>query len=85
MRFTAQIDHHTSDKASRCLRPRFSSFLGSVRQFAALVYVVVGGSQNIIACGVWSLVRMSILVCERWYYDKQDINGSCQRIFLTLL
>jgi hypothetical protein len=85
MRFTAQIDRRISDKAGRCLGPRFTSFLGSVQQFAALGDVVVGGSQNIIACGVWSLVRMSILVCGRLCYDKQDINGSCERMFLTLV
>jgi hypothetical protein len=62
MRLTAQIDHRISGKAGRCLGPRFTNFLQGVQQFAALGDVVVGGSQNIIACGVWSLVRMSILV-----------------------
>jgi hypothetical protein len=69
MRLTADIDRQT--KGKRCFGPRFTSFLGTVQQFAALGDVIVGGSQNIIACGVWSLVRMSILVCHirvfHWY------------------
>ena len=61
MRLTADVDRRVT-KGKRCFGPRFTSFLSSVQQFAALGDVVVGGSQNIIACGVWSLVRMSILV-----------------------
>jgi hypothetical protein len=62
MRLTAQIDRRMSGKAGRCLGPRFTNFLQGVQQFAAIGDVIICGSQNIIACGVWSLVRMSILV-----------------------
>jgi len=63
MRLTAEVDRHMSNKfSSRCFGPRFTNFLQAVQQFAALGDVVVGGSQNLIACGVWSSVRMSILV-----------------------
>lgn len=63
MRLTAEIDRQISRKAGgRCLGPRFTNFLQGVQQFAALGDVVVGGSQNMVACGVWSLVRMSLLV-----------------------
>ena len=63
MRLTAQIDRPASGKGChRCFGPRFTNFLQAVQQFAALGDVIVGGSQNIIACGVWSLVRMSLLV-----------------------
>lgn len=66
MRFTGDMDRRLSGKAgSRCFGPRFMNFLQGVQQFAALGDVVVGGSQNIIACGVWSIVRMSLLVCFR--------------------
>ena len=67
MRLTAEIDRRlSSGKAGgRCFGPRFTNFLQGVQQFAALGDVVVGGSQNIIACGVWSLVRMSLLVSKR--------------------
>ncbi|KAI3328863.1 hypothetical protein HD806DRAFT_519243 [Xylariaceae sp. AK1471] len=62
MRLTAEIDHRASAKVgNRCFGPRFTNFLQGVQQFAALGDVVVGGSQNLIACGVWSLVRMSLL------------------------
>jgi hypothetical protein len=61
MRFTAEMDR-TRKSGSRCLGPRFTSFLSGVQQFAALGDVIIGGSQNIVACGIWSLVRMSILV-----------------------
>jgi hypothetical protein len=65
MRLTAEIDRQLSRKfSSRCLGPRFTNFLQGVQQFAALGDVLVGGSQNIIACGVWSLVRMSLLVSD---------------------
>lgn len=63
MRFTADIDCRLM-KGSRCLGPRFTSFLSAVQQFAALGDVVVGSSQNVLACGLWSAVRMSILVCS---------------------
>jgi ankyrin repeat domain-containing protein 50 len=64
MRFTAEIDRHASRRVGgRCFGPRLTNFLQAVQQFAALGDIVVGGSQNIIACGVWSLVRMSFLVC----------------------
>jgi hypothetical protein len=63
MRLTAEIDCQMSRKAGRrCFGPRFTNFLQGVQQFAALGDVVVGGSQNLIACGVWSMVRMSLLV-----------------------
>ena len=63
MRLTAEMDRLASRKGChRCFGPRFTNFLQAVQQFAALGDVIVGGSQNIIACGVWSLVRTSLLV-----------------------
>jgi hypothetical protein len=63
MRLTAEVDRRISKKFSgQCFGPRFTNFLHGVQQFAALGDVVVGGSQNLIACGVWSVVRMSLLV-----------------------
>ena len=67
MRLTAEIDYHASRKigGGRCFGPRLTNFLQAVQQFAALGDVIIGGSQNLIACGVWSLVRMSMLVGNR--------------------
>jgi hypothetical protein len=63
MRLTADVDRQISKRfGGRCFGPRFTYFLQGVQQFAALGDVVVGGSQNLVACGVWSLVRMLILV-----------------------
>ena len=64
MRLTAEIDRHVSGKTGggRCFGPRLTNFLQAVQQFTVVGDVIVGGSQNVIACGVWSLVRMSLLV-----------------------
>ncbi|KAF2727291.1 hypothetical protein EJ04DRAFT_140396, partial [Polyplosphaeria fusca] len=73
MRLTAEFDRQMSKKfGGRCFGPRFTNFLQGVQQFAALGDVVVGGSQNLVACGVWSLVRMSFLsfVSVSTYVDK---------------
>lgn len=58
IQLTAQID-----RAGRhCFGPRLINVLQAVQQFAALGDIIVGASQHIIACGVWSLVRMTLLV-----------------------
>ncbi|KAM7190710.1 hypothetical protein V8F20_009615 [Naviculisporaceae sp. PSN 640] len=64
MYLTAKIDWETSRRTGgggRCFGPRFTNVLQAVQQFAALGDVIIGGSQNIIACGVWTLVRMTLL------------------------
>jgi hypothetical protein len=64
MRLTAEIDRHTGGKSGggRCFGPRMTNFLYAVQKFAAIGDVIVGGSQNLIACGIWSIVRISLLV-----------------------
>jgi hypothetical protein len=64
MCFTAQLNSSQTSKVGRCIGPLFTRFLQGVQQFAAIGVVIIGGSQNIIACGVWSLVRMSAFVSE---------------------
>lgn len=71
MRLTAQMNQ-SQQAGERCFGPRFTKFLHGVQQFAALGDVMVGGSQNIVACGVWTLVRMSLLV--RPYLDRLLFN-----------
>ena len=63
MRLTAEIDQ-ASGKAGRgrCFGPRLTNFLQAVQQFASLGDIIIGGSQNLVACGVWAIVRMSLLV-----------------------
>ncbi len=66
MQLTADIDLRVSGEmgGGRCFGPRLTNFLQAVQQFAALGDVTVGSSQSVIACSVWSLVRMSLLVCH---------------------
>ena len=75
MRLTAEIDLSASRKARRCFGPRFTNMLQAVQQFVSLGDILIGGSQNLIACGVWSLVRMSLLV--------SDSANSCFELFLS--
>lgn len=66
MRLTAEIDQKISPKIGRgrCYGPRLTNFLQGVQQFVGLGDIIVGGSQNLVACGVWSLVRMSLMVSD---------------------
>jgi len=65
MHLTAELDRKVSEKARslRCFGPRLTNVLQAVQQFAALGDIIIGGSQNLVACGVWALVRMTLLVC----------------------
>ncbi|KAL9564618.1 hypothetical protein ACKAV7_011070 [Fusarium commune] len=62
MRLTAEIDLKATSKhgRGRCFGPRMTNLLQAIQQFAALGDVVVGGSQNLIACGVWAAARMTV-------------------------
>jgi hypothetical protein len=53
MRLTSEFDKTSGIVAGRrCFWARLTSFLNAVQQFAALGELVVGGSQNVVACGV---------------------------------
>ncbi|KAK5991924.1 Vegetative incompatibility HET-E-1-like protein [Cladobotryum mycophilum] len=45
-----------------CFGPRFMNVLQSAQQFAAIGDILVGGSQNLIACGIWTAIRSTILI-----------------------
>ncbi|KAI8184046.1 hypothetical protein K4K51_012842 [Colletotrichum sp. SAR 10_75] len=64
MRLTADIDARVRQEhgLSRCFGPRLTNILQAVQQFAALGDTVIGGSQSLVACGVWSAVRMMLHV-----------------------
>ncbi|KAL4933386.1 uncharacterized protein BDV17DRAFT_108535 [Aspergillus undulatus] len=51
----------------RCFGPRLTNVLEAVQQFAAL-----GGTQNLLACGVWSLLRMTLLSVVNYsaYFER---------------
>jgi len=75
MRLTAEIDRGATRNAAsrRCFGPRMTNFLHAVQQFAAIGDIMIGGSQNLIACGVWSLVRMLLLVSSSLPYLRHVI------------
>lgn len=58
MTLTAELDEQPGRRLGgrRCFGPRFTNMLATVQQYAALGDVIVGGSQNIVACGVWCVV-----------------------------
>jgi len=69
LQITAEIDN-SRKVGERCFGTRFTKLLHGAQQFASLGDVVVGSSQNVIACGVWTVIRMSLLVrplVEYWY------------------
>lgn len=47
---------------SSCIGPRFRKFLQGVQHFASIGDVIIGGSQNLIASGVWTGIRLALLV-----------------------
>ncbi|KAF5547572.1 heterokaryon incompatibility protein het-E-1 [Fusarium phyllophilum] len=69
MRLTAEIDLKATNKhgRGRCFGPRMTNLLQAIQQFAALGDVVVGGSQNLIACGVWAAARMTVHVITGYF------------------
>lgn len=64
MAVTAEINKRTT-KAT--IGPRFTNILMAVQQFATIGDVIIGGSQNLPACGVWCVVRTSLVVCYTSY------------------
>ncbi|KAK7756616.1 hypothetical protein SLS62_001453 [Diatrype stigma] len=66
MQLTAEIDLKTRASGRRCFGPRMTKILEAVQQFASIGDVIIGGSQNLIACGVWSLVRLTLLAVSRF-------------------
>lgn len=69
MKLTAEMDRQAgqNSRAWRCFGPRFTNVLRSVQQYAALGDIVIGGSQNIVASGVWCVIRTSLLVGSHFH------------------
>ncbi|KAK7957786.1 hypothetical protein PG988_012634, partial [Apiospora saccharicola] len=80
MQLTAEIDHTTRAAGSRCYGPRLMKTLECVQQFASIGDVVIGGSQNIVACGVWTIVRTTLLAAGRF----QSYFESLSELFLSV-
>ena len=64
MRVTAELNHEVQFKMShsQCFGPRVTNVLESAQQFVSIGDVIVGGSQNLIACGIWAVVRFTLQV-----------------------
>ncbi|KAI9040101.1 NACHT domain protein [Aspergillus affinis] len=67
---TEKIDRKWSKRMTqgRCLGARTTNFLQCVQQFAALGDIIIGGSQHIIACGVWTLLALNLHTVA--YFEK---------------
>ncbi|RMZ67759.1 hypothetical protein GMOD_00010145 [Pyrenophora seminiperda CCB06] len=74
MQLTAEVDRQIVRKfGGQCFGPRFTNFLQGVQQFAALGDVLVGGSQNLVACSVWSLYLSPVSLSESFSDASQSI------------
>ncbi|KAK8119774.1 uncharacterized protein PG998_004400 [Apiospora kogelbergensis] len=72
LQLTAKIDHTAHAVGSRCYGPRLTKTLECIQQFAAIGDVIIGGSQNIVACGVWTIVRTTLLAAIKFqsYFES---------------
>lgn len=61
-RLAAEINRDIQRTTRQCYGPRFVHVLQAVQQYASIGDVVVGGSQNLVASGVWAAVRLTLKV-----------------------
>ena len=62
---TALIDRHAAGHGiRRSFGPRFAKFVQITQQWVALGDIVIGGTGNLIAAGVWAVLRMCLTVCH---------------------
>ncbi|KAK2591433.1 hypothetical protein QQS21_010873 [Conoideocrella luteorostrata] len=63
--FVAKLNHKHAAGKQRCYGPRFFNIIQVVQQFTAMGDALVGGSQNMIASGIWAIVRMALLLAAK--------------------
>jgi ankyrin repeat protein len=85
MQLTAEIDSLSSrsSRGRRCFGPRFTNVLHAIQQFTTVGDVMVGGTQNILACGVWSLVRMTLLTLVNFSTYFENLSELLMKIGRT--
>ncbi|KAH8690051.1 NACHT domain protein [Talaromyces proteolyticus] len=66
IRLTAEIDQ-ISQIGRRCVGTRFANVLHAIQAFAAIGDVVVGGTQNMMASGLWALVRFTLQIATNHF------------------
>lgn len=62
-----QIAAEIDRKARKPCGDRFKRLLEALQQFVAVGDVIVGSTQNMLAAGVWSVARLTIIVCSPYY------------------
>ncbi|KAH7368617.1 hypothetical protein B0T11DRAFT_277381 [Plectosphaerella cucumerina] len=74
---TSEIDREARKQRGihKCAAPRLMKVLTACQRFAAIGDVLIGGSQNLIACGVWSAVRLSLQISagNGAFFDKLSL------------
>ncbi|KAK5462441.1 hypothetical protein LTS15_002153 [Exophiala xenobiotica] len=85
-RLTAGIDRRNSSRKSRCVGTRLTNVLQCLQQFSAVADTVVGGSQSLIASGIWAAFKLTLFAALGWasYFEKlssllMDVGWSCPR------
>ncbi|GFG06232.1 vegetative incompatibility protein HET-E-1 [Aspergillus udagawae] len=73
-RLTAEINRDIQQTTRRCYGPRFVHVLQAVQQYASIGDVLIGGSQNLVASGVWAAVRLALtmLTQSASYLEKMS-------------
>jgi hypothetical protein len=61
VRFTAEIGQ-SSQLTRRCVGTRFANVLRAIQAFTSIGDMVVGGSQHMMASGLWALVLFTLQV-----------------------
>lgn len=73
-RLSAEINRDIQQTTRRCYGPRFVHVLQAVQQYASMGDIFVGGSQNLVASGVWATVRLTVtmLTQSASYLEKMS-------------
>jgi len=87
MKLTAEIDENNSYRRSRrCFGPRLTNVLEAVQQFSAVVDIIIGGSQSLIASAIWGTLKMTLQITSGFasYFDNlsalfMNIGCACPR------
>lgn len=61
-----QIAAEIDRKGRKPRGDRFKRVLEALQQFVAVGDVVIGSTQNMLAAGVWSVARLTAIVCTRF-------------------
>ncbi|KAJ4137179.1 hypothetical protein NW768_002760 [Fusarium equiseti] len=86
IRLTEEINRDGA-RAHRSWRPygtRLIAILERMRQFAPIGDVMVGGSQNLIACGVWAVVRLSLETSLSFLSYFENVTNMMMRLGRSL-